>query len=251
MLMTLMTGHLAAKTFTILAAFQAQDSIGSSNAKLLTLCIVVVAVALLLQAIVLVVFLIGAMKAQKQLLVELSDFREKASQFLDKSNSLIVEFAPQARQIAVRVDKITTHIEKIAALADLKAAEIAPTISATNQTVAAANQTAAEANLKARAQIARVNGMVTSALDATVRLGVAIERGIAVPSREVAGVVAGLKAGLDTLIRGARAFGSGSSNGRPQPRAYNPPQLPLPASPYRPGPTTPAYFRPTDPDIDL
>jgi hypothetical protein len=249
MLMTLMTGHLTSKTFTALAAFQAQDSIGSGNSKLLMLFIGVAAAALLIQAIVLAVFATGAMKAQKQLFGELSDFREKASQFIDRSNSLIVEFTPQARQIAIRVDKITTHIEKIAAIADQKAAEIAPTISAANQTVAAANQTAAEANLKARAQIARVNGMVTSALDATVRLGIAIERGIAVPGREVAGIAAGLKAGFDTLVRGARAFGSGTPNGRP--RTYAPPQLPRPASPYRPEPTTPAYFRPTDPDLDL
>jgi hypothetical protein len=246
MLMTLMTGHLTSKTFTALAAFQAQDSIGSGNSKLLMLFIGVAAAALLIQAIVLAVFATGAMKAQKQLLGELSDFREKASQFIDRSNSLIVEFTPQARQIAIRVDKITTHI---AAIADQKAGEIAPTISAANQTVASANQTAAEANLKARAQIARVNGMVTSALDATVRLGIAIERGIAVPGREVAGIAAGLKAGFDTLVRGARAFGSGTPNGRP--RTYAPPQLPRPASPYRPEPTTPAYFRPTDPDLDL
>lgn len=252
MLMTVLAGDLAAHTFTALRIFQAQDSINSGNSKLLMVFIGIAALALLVQAMLLAVFALGAMKAQKELGGELKEFRHKASAFIDKANALTVELAPQVRDITARISTITNHIEKIAALVDEKAAELSPTITAANKTAMEANETVAEANRKTREQVNRVNGMLTTALDATARLGVAIEKGITVPGREVAGIFAGLRAGIDTLVSGARAFGSGSRLGSSSPRLYPPPARPSPrpVSPYSPEPTTPAYFRPSN-DIDL
>jgi uncharacterized protein YoxC len=227
----------------ILAAFQ-QDSINSGNSKLLMFFIGVVAVALIIQAAVMLGAAFAAIKAQKSLTVELHEFRNKAAQLMDKSDALITELTPQIRNITAKVDIITGHVEHLAALVHEKADEFSPTISAANQTVAAANQTVQDANLKTRAQITRVNGMVTSTLDATARLGVAIERGIAKPGRELAGIVSGLKVGFETLLSGARAFGSGAPVGRTvYPRTVNQP----PTTPPRP--TYP--YPPSKPDLDL
>jgi hypothetical protein len=66
--------------------------------------------------------------------------------------------------------------------------------------------------------------MVSSALDATAKLGASIHHSIQVPAREIAGVVNGVKAALDTFMSGARSYGSG-----PRP-AVRPASRPAPVS---------------------
>ncbi len=235
MLITLVASLLAPSApsaLRTLAMLQAQDSINSGNSKLLMFFIGLVAVALVVQAVVVVTAGLASMKAWKEITAHLVELKAKAIPLLDKSHGLVVELTPQVREITSKVGVITTHIEAISGLAKDKANEISPTISAANQTVLAANETVKDANLKTRAQISRVNGMISSALDATVRLGVAIEQGIAKPGREVAGVVAGLKAGLETLISGARAFGSGGPVGRASTYSTTPKPGPVPV--YKP-----------------
>jgi hypothetical protein len=140
-----------------------------------------------------------------------------------KITTLVDDLSPKITEIASKVNTITGHIEHISGLAQEKADEFAPTVTKTNETIFKANETVQDANLKTRAQIKRVDGMISGALDATVRLGVAIEKGIAVPGRELAGIVQGLKVGFETLISGARAFGSGAPVGR---RAVTPQPVP-------------------------
>jgi hypothetical protein len=238
-------GFAAMKTLSVLAAFQAQDSINSGNSKLLMIFIGIVAISMLAQAAVLVGSALFALKAQKELTSELKEFRARAAEVLEKSHQLVTELTPQVRSITAKVESITTHVEQLTALVHQKADEFSPTISAANQTILAANQTVLEANLKTRAQINRVDKLVSSALDATVRLGVAIEQGIAKPGREIAGVLSGLKVGLETLIGGARAFGSGARVGRTYASPSTPPR---PVSPYRAEPD-PIY--PIDNDLSL
>jgi hypothetical protein len=152
----------------------------------------------------------------------LIELKTKAMPFIAESHALVTDLTPQIKQITVKVNAITAHVEEIAGVARDKAKEFSPTISAANETLISANQTAQEANLKTRAQIKRVDSIISGALDATVRFGVALEKGISTPGREVAGILSGLKVGLNTLFSGARAFGSGSRVSRP----YTPPTYP-------------------------
>jgi hypothetical protein len=251
MLTVHLPGFAAVKTLSVLAAFQAQDSISSGNSRLLMIFIGIVAISMLAQAAVLVGAAIVALKAQKELTVELKEFRAKAAEVLEKSQQLFNDLTPQVRSITAKVETITTHVEQLTALVHQKADEFAPTLSAANQTVLAANQTVQDANLKTRAQINRVDKMVSSALDATVRLGVAIEQGIAKPGREIAGVLSGFKVGFETLLSGARAFGSGAPVGRTHSRpTATPTTPPRPVSPYRSEPD-PIYPHPLDTDLSL
>ena len=221
MLITSVAGHLASNPLITLAAFQAQDSINSGNSKLLMFFVGMAAVALLAVAATVVVIGVALLKLRQDLMAHFIEIKGKTMPLIASSHSLVNDLTPQIKEIAAKVnvisghiEGITAHAEQIAELAKEKAHEFSPTISAANQTVNEANNTVRDANQKARAQVGRVNGMVTSALDATVRLGVAIEKGISVPGREIAGVVSGLKVGLDTLLSGARAFGSGAPIGR-------------------------------------
>jgi hypothetical protein len=195
MLIVPLGGVAAAKTLTplaVLAVFQAPDS---DFTKLLMIFIGLVTLSMVVQGVVALAIGIGAIKAQKELTKQVLELKAKSLPLIAKSQSLIEEFTPQVQQIVGRVETIAAHVEYLTELTHRKADEIAPTISSANQTVQ-------DANLKTRAQISRVNGMVTSTLDATVRLGVAIEQGIAKPSREIAGVLVGIRAGFDSLLRG-------------------------------------------------
>lgn len=227
----MLTTHLAgldalhgAAPYRVLAFFQAQDSINSGNSRLLIIFIGITALALLTQALVVVVMGVGAMKAIKEIQGHVVELRAKAMPLIAQSHDLVSELTPKIREITNKVNSITGHVEEISALARDKAQEFSPTITAAKQTVEQANRTVQEANLKTRAQISRVDSMITSSLNSAARLGVAIEQGITKPGREVAGVISGLRAGLDTLLSGARAFGSGANVGR------RPPAAP----PYRP-----------------
>jgi hypothetical protein len=207
--------HPSLSPLNALLALQAPDA--AANSKLI-LFVGIAAIALAIQALILVggiiVVAILATRAQKELGGEVAKFRDQASQLMEKSHSLIVELTPQVRQITAKVDLVAGHVEHLSALVREKADEISPTISAANQTVLEANErvrdtvrtahlTVQDANLKTRAQISRVDSIITGALNATVRLGVAIEHGIARPGREVAGVIAGLKAGADIFATAA------------------------------------------------
>ena len=72
--------------------------------------------------------------------------------------------------------------------------------------------TASDLNAKARAQAARVDGMVTSVLNTTAEITETIQKGIKVPVREVSGLMNGLKAGLDVLVGRAKGSGNGRGN---------------------------------------
>ncbi len=242
MLMTLVAGDFASNTFSSLAVFQAQDSINSGNSKLLMIFIGIAALALLGQAVVVILVGIGLMKAQKEVMTHFIELKAKAMPLLSSSHALVTDITPQVKDISHKVNTITAHVERLSAFAEQKAHEFSPTLSAANETVFHATETVAEANRRTRAQVSRVDGMVTSALNATARFGVAIEKGITVPGREVAGIVSGLKVGLETLMSGARAFGSGGPVGRRAP--YNNVNTPRPVP-------TPLYPRTSKPDLDL
>ncbi len=230
-----------------LLAFQA-ETIDSGQMKWLIIFVGIAAISLLFMACVVLGALLAAAKAQKELGGEIKKFRDDASLLIGKSHALIVDLTPQIHQITAKVDTITGHVEHLAALVHEKADEISPTVSAANQTVLEANSTVREtirtanatvqdANQKTRAQISRVDSIVTGALNGAVRLGVAIEQGIAKPGREVAGVIAGLKASFDVFANAAaRAVKSTPSASRPAAASYTAaasrPPAPRPAQPH-------------------
>jgi hypothetical protein len=72
--------------------------------------------------------------------------------------------------------------------------------------------TATDLNNKARAQAARVDGMVTAVLNTTSEISESLQKAVKVPVRELSGLVNGLKAGIEVLVGRAKDFGRGKSN---------------------------------------
>jgi hypothetical protein len=75
--------------------------------------------------------------------------------------------------------------------------------------------TASDLNSKTRAQLDRVDGMVTSVLNTTNDISETVQRGIKMPVREFNGLVNGLKAGLDVLVGRAKGPGRNSRDSDP------------------------------------
>jgi hypothetical protein len=167
---------------------QDAGSISSGNSRLLMIFVGLVAVAMVVQAIAVIVMAVGAAKASKRALEMADELRGKITPFIDTTHGLIQDSAPKVKVITENLAE-TSHIVR------RKAVEF--------------DATATEVNMKARAQAARVDGMVTGVLDTTSEISQTIQRAVKVPVKEFAGLVNGFKAGLDVLVGRAKEFGRG------------------------------------------
>ena len=170
---------------------QDADSLSSGNTRLLMIFVAMVAIAMVAQAIALIVMAVGAGKARKRGLEIAEDLRDKVMPIIAGTHELIRDNSPKIKVISENFVE-ASHIVRS------KAREF--------------DVTASDLNSKTRAQAARVDGMVTSVLNTTAEITETIQRGIKIPVREVSGVVNGLKAGLDVLVGRANGFGSCRTN---------------------------------------
>lgn len=221
--------------------WQTTDPLTVHDMHLLMIFAGVIAGALVLQSLVIVVAALIGMQVQKKVMADVAEVKAKAMPLIDKVDALTAQvttiahdLTPTIKNIAAKADVIAGHAEHISTIARQKAEEFAPTISAANATVAEANETVRDANRKTQEQIARVNGMVSSVLDATAQVGNFIKRGIKLPGRELGGLASGIKAAFATLAN------------RSKPRRYAAPEF---HQPYRA--LSPSYRNMSDvpPDV--
>jgi methyl-accepting chemotaxis protein len=154
----------------------------------------IIAAALVAQAVG--VLVCGAFAAKLLHRVDtIGDIVEKRTgPILDKTTALLSDLAP-------KVHSVSTNVEQISYTVREKIEELSATVSELNETVR-------EINGRARVQVVRVDGIVTDALVATEEISQTVQNGIKAPVRQIAGVIAGLKAGIETLIERSR-FGKG------------------------------------------
>jgi hypothetical protein len=177
------------------AWMQDPDSLSSGNSKLLMIFVGMVAIAMAAQAVALIVMAIGAAKARKRGLEIAEELRLKVMPIIDNAHGLLHDTSP-------KIKVITENLVEASHVVRAKAQEF--------------DVTAGDLNFKTRAQVARVDGIVTSVLNTATDITETVSRGIKVPLREVSGLVNGLKAGLDVLVGRAKGFGSRSSRGDDQ-----------------------------------
>jgi len=170
---------------------QDPDSLSSGNSRLLMIFVAMVAIAMVAQAIALIIMAVGAAKARKRGLEIAEEIRLKMLPIMTGTHEMIRDNAPKVKIITENFVE-TSHVIRS------KAQEF--------------DVTASDLNAKTRAQAARVDGMVTSILNTTAEISESIQRGIKLPVREVTGVMNGLKAGLDVLVGRAKGFGSGRTS---------------------------------------
>ena len=170
---------------------QDPGSLSSGNSRLLMFFVGMVALAMVGQAVALIVMAIGAAKARKRGLEIAEDLRVRVLPIISGTHELIRDNSP-------KVKVITENFVEASHVIRSKAQEF--------------DVTASDLNAKTRAQAARIDGIVTSVLNTTVEITETIQKGIKVPVREVSGLVNGLKAGLDVLVGRAKGFGIGRGN---------------------------------------
>ena len=211
-------GEMVAMSMLMAVYVDGPDALSSNHAQLLMVFVAIAAIALLTQAVVFVAMAVGAMKTQKRVTEILEEVRAVALPLLNKSHGLVDDLTPKVKEIVANVHEISGNVEEISQVVKLKIHEVEPTITAMNETVL-------DTNRKTKAQITKVDGMVTSTLNATAELGGILQNSIRTPVKEMAGILNGLKAGYDTLIRGARGF----TSARPAPEPPVRPMRPAPA----------------------
>ncbi len=173
------------------------DSISAGNSRLLMFFVGMVAVAMLTQAIVFVVAAIVAAKTQKRLLAMVDEVRQKALPVIDSTHDVLHELHPKVKIITDNLVE-TSHVVRA------KAEEFDTTFTDVNE--------------KTRAQAARVDDMVSSVLDTTAGIASTLQKGVSIPVREFNGLMHGLKAGIDSFVRGKGSTSrsttrTGGSNG--------------------------------------
>jgi hypothetical protein len=171
---------------------QDAGSPSSGNTKLLIIFVGMVAIAMVVQAIAVIVLALGAVKARKRALEIAEEVREKLMPVVVATHDIIRDAGPKVKIITENLVE-TSHVVRS------KAAEF--------------DATASELNMKARVQAARVDGMVTSVLNTTADISETLQRAVKVPVREFTGLVNGFKAGLEVLVGRAKEFGRGKANG--------------------------------------
>lgn len=155
------------------------DLSSTTSSRWLIIFVGLVAVSMVIQAITVVGMAIGAAKTRKRVLDMAEELRGKVLPLIDKSHDLVHEIAPKVKTIADNLVD-TSHLVRT------KAHEFDATMS--------------EANAKTRAQVARVDGMVSSVLDATSDATKMLQNAVKIPAREFSGLMHGMKAGLDVLL---------------------------------------------------
>jgi hypothetical protein len=161
-------------------------ALSSGNSRLLMFFVGLVAFAMVVQAIVVVVFAMGALKSQKRIAAIAEEIRSRALPVIDSAEALFHDTVP-------KINVITDNLLETSHIVRAKAQEFDATLS--------------DVNRKTRAQVGRLDSMVTTTLTRTAAIADTIHEGIRVPVKQIAGIVAGLKVGLDVLMSKAKGFG--------------------------------------------
>ena len=167
---------------------QEAGSISAGNSRLLMFFVGMVAVAMLFQAIVVVVAAVIGARTAKRLMTMAEEARERALPLVNTTQSMLHDLHPKVRTITDNLVE-TSHVVRA------KAQEFDATLSGVNQ--------------RARAQSERVDDMVSTVLDTTSGIASTITKGVQIPVREFYGLMSGLKAGIDVLVGRGKNGASG------------------------------------------
>lgn len=166
------------------------DSISAGNTKWLMIFIGLVAVSMAIQAVVVIAAAVAAMKTQKRVLAIAEELHTRATPIINSAEDVVRETLPKIKIISDNL-VVATGVVKA------KAQEFDSTLT--------------DVNVKTRAQVARVDGMVSTALTATGVLAEMIHQGIRTPVKEALGLVNGFKAAIDVMMSKSKGFANSSS----------------------------------------
>jgi methyl-accepting chemotaxis protein len=172
--------------------FQDTDALSAIDTKLLIVFVGLVALALLVQAIALIVLAAKSVKAIKGLAASVDELKEKALPLIDSAT----EISRSAQAL------VTETAPKMRAIAD----NLVETSDLVRGTAQHFERTLADANLRTQRQVARVDEMVSATLTATVELVEVIGNGIRVPAQKIAALAGQAKLFAEGLLAKIRCY---------------------------------------------
>lgn len=168
------------------AMFLWQDDLSRHDTHLMMIFVGLIALALLLQGVGFIIAAIFGAKLLHRVNGIAKEVHERTAPMIDKTSALISELGPRVQSISVNAEHITSAVRA-------KVDEVGDTVSQLNRT-------ALDANSRARSHMARADSIVSDALQATDEISHTITDSIRAPVRQIAGVLAGVKAMIDKLI---------------------------------------------------
>lgn len=146
----------------------------------------IIAAALLLQAIGLVVGGIWGAKLFHKLNHISDTMEQKATPILVQTQELLDELRPKIRSITTEVSEVSSTVRQ-------RTLEIGVTVEEINRTVRDINE-------RTRAQVAHADSIIKEAMDSAEQVSQTVQEGVKRPLRQIVGVIAGVKTGLETLV---------------------------------------------------
>ncbi len=164
-----------------------QDDMGAMqhDVHLLMIFIGIITIIMLILFLVLVAGGMMALGFVKKAHAMAERLEGKATPLIDKTHALVEELSPKIRTITTNVEQITYTVRG-------KVEEFSATASEINSTVK-------DVNARTRQKVSRVDTMITDALNTIHNVSHTIQEGVRKPVVKVAGMVAAVKRGLETL----------------------------------------------------
>lgn len=175
--------------------WQSTDGLSGRDVHRLMIFVGVIATAVAIMGLGIFVAAIYAVVLLKKAGKIADRLEEKTGPILRKTSEVLEDISPKIRSIS-------TNVEQISYTVRAKCDEAGETLTQINRTVA-------DANNKTRSQVARVDGIVADVLHTTQQVSHVVQEGIRVPLKQIAGIVAGFKVGLETFVKNS-PFGKSS-----------------------------------------
>lgn len=196
---------------TMCFAMWLQESDLAGANRLVMLFIGLIALAIVGMAIVMMVISVKALKTVKEFGVTAEEFKKKLLPLVDEltgfsksGRQLLEDSAPKLKLITENLVKTSDTLVEASKVARSAVEHIDATIS--------------DANMRTQRQVARVDGMFTTALDTTAEVVETINHGIRVPAQKIAGMATEAKYFAEGLLAKVKSMAANSPFGsRKQP----------------------------------
>ena len=177
-----------------------QDPVNPTGADIhiIAICLIVIALFFLLVMVGSGIAAFKAMAAIKKMEAKIDSLEKKGEALLAEGKAKAYPIIEKVQEIIddlqPKIKSVTSDVEAMSKTVRAKVEEIGVTVTQVNGTVQ-------DANIKTRSQVQRVDGLVTGALNTTHDVSQKVQAGIKYPINQVAGWIAGLKTGLETLAK--------------------------------------------------
>jgi uncharacterized protein YoxC len=179
--------------------FQGAGAISSADSKLVVI-LALIALSMVSQAAAMVFIAIRSTETVKNLTATVDELKERALPLLASVTELTARTNALVQDASPKVTRITDNL--------LEASEVVRT------TAYKVDTTVTDVNLRTQRQVARVDGMVTSTLTATVELAETIAEGIRMPAQRIAVIATQAKAFAEGILGRAKTMGAGFRAGK-------------------------------------